>query len=273
MFKRFAAGLTCLTLLGSACSTGGDAVLESAQLEATTDETIDVDAANTDEETGQAQADVDPLPVDGAAAPAFTVVAEATAPEVVARVAAADDADEVGRFAHPTPVGTPMVFRVVDGGADGSSEWIEVFLPVQPNGTVGFIKRADVTLTNNPYRVEIDRDAFNLRVFKQDALWLETNVAIGTGDTPTPVGDFYLLELLAPPNPDGDYGPFAFGLSGFSEVLESFGGADTAIIGLHGTNDPTSLGTNVSHGCIRLANDVITELAQTLPLGTPVLIV
>ncbi len=270
MRLRFAAGLICISLLGAACSAGGDAVLESSQLDSATEDTSTID---TEESASEPAADVDPLPVDGDAAPAFTVVAEAASPEIVARTSGSDDADELGRFAHPTPVGTPMVFRVVDGGADGSSEWIEVFLPVQPNGTTGFIKRADVTLTNNPYRIEIDREAFNLRVFNQDALWMETEVAIGTGDTPTPVGDFYLLELLAPPNPEGDYGPFAFGLSGFSEVLESFGGADTAIIGLHGTNDPSSLGTNVSHGCIRLANDVITELAQTLPLGTPVLIV
>lgn len=263
------AGLICTALFGAACSAGDDAVLLSAPADETT-----ADAGTTNETPATSlEPDVDPLPVNDDAAPAFTVVAEAAAPEVVARRSAGEDSDEIGRFAHPTPLGTPMVFRVVDGGADGSSEWIEVFLPVQPNGSTGFIKRSDVTLTNNPYRIEIDRDAFNLRVFKQDALWLETTVAIGTGDTPTPVGDFYLLELLAPPNPDGDYGPFAFGLSGFSEVLESFGGADTAIIGLHGTNDPGSLGTNVSHGCIRLANDVITELAETLPLGTPVLIV
>ena len=44
------------------------------------------------------------------------------------------------------------------------------------------------------------------------------------------------------------------------------------LIGLDiGTNDPGSIGTPVSHGCVRVNNDVITKLAA-LPLGTPVVI-
>lgn len=203
--------------------------------------------------------------------PPFTVVASAVSPSVTAHVEPDGSAAVLEEFTNPTAVGSPLVFRAVDGGvADG--EWIEVHLPVQPNGSTGWVKRADVALSNNPFRIEVDRASYSLRVFNQNSLWLETEVAIGTGDTPTPIGDFYLLELLAPPDPSGPYGPFAFGLSGFSEVLDSFGGADTAIIGLHGTNDPSSLGTDVSHGCIRIENSVIEKLAVSVPLGTPVLI-
>ena len=211
------------------------------------------------------------LAVDPAAPPPFTVVASATSPSVVAYTEPADTAAVVEQFSNPTAVGSPLVFRVVDGGA-GSGEWVNVHLPVQPNGTTGWVRRADVSLSNNPFRIEVDRGSYSLRVFNQNSLWLETEVAIGTGATPTPVGDFYLLELLAPSDPTGAYGPFAFGLSGFSEVLESFGGADTAIIGLHGTNDPSSLGTDVSHGCIRIENSIIEQMAASVPLGTPVLI-
>ena len=72
-----------------------------------------------------------------------------------------------------------------------------------------------------------------------------------------------------PPDGNGPYGTHAYGLSGFSETLDSFNGGD-GVIGIHGTNDPGSLGTDVSHGCIRVANDVIDEMATFLPLGTPV---
>jgi hypothetical protein len=41
-------------------------------------------------------------------------------------------------------------------------------------------------------------------------------------------------------------------------------------VGIHGTNEPQGLGTDVSHGCIRIGNDAIVRLAKTLPLGTPV---
>jgi lipoprotein-anchoring transpeptidase ErfK/SrfK len=54
-------------------------------------------------------------------------------------------------------------------------------------------------------------------------------------------------------------------------VAEQYG--DGGVIGLHGTNQPELLGQDVSHGCIRVANDVITEMVSYLPLGTPVEII
>jgi lipoprotein-anchoring transpeptidase ErfK/SrfK len=97
-------------------------------------------------------------------------------------------------------------------------------------------------------------------------------VGIGTRDTPTPGGLYYLIELLRPPNPSGAYGPYAYGLSGFSDVIHHFNGGD-GVIGLHGTNEPQKVGHDVSHGCIRMRNADITRLAHLLPLGTPIRIV
>ena len=94
-------------------------------------------------------------------------------------------------------------------------------------------------------------------------------VGLGTRDTPTPGGSYYTKELLRPPNPNGPYGPFAYGLSGFSNVLTDFAGGD-GVIGIHGTNDPSLLGHDVSHGCIRMSNAGITNLVSVLPLGVPV---
>jgi lipoprotein-anchoring transpeptidase ErfK/SrfK len=205
---------------------------------------------------------------DSAARP-LSVIAHALGPAVVARAEPTEAAEVVAELANPIASGSELVFLVAEEEST-DSDWVHVLLPVTPNGTTGWVRRDEVTLTNNPYRVEIDRASFSLRVFDLDQVIVETTIGVGTGETPTPVGDFYLLELLAPPDPSGPYGPYAFGLSGFSEVLEDFGGADTAVIGLHGTNDPASLGTNASHGCIRLANEVIVDLAERLPLGTPV---
>jgi lipoprotein-anchoring transpeptidase ErfK/SrfK len=199
----------------------------------------------------------------------YSIVAQATSASVTARTTPDAAAPAVAEFDNPTATGSPLVFRVVPGGT-ASAEWIEVQLPVQPNGTTGWVPKEQVSLSDNPYRVEISRADYSLRVYHLNELWVETPIAVGNGDTPTPVGDFYLLELLQPSDPTGPYGPYAFGLSGFSEVLTSFGGADEAIIGLHGTNDPSSLGSDVSHGCIRLENDVIEQFAAVLPLGTPV---
>jgi len=100
---------------------------------------------------------------------------------------------------------------------------------------------------------------------------LQEPIGVGQEPTPTPGGRYYLYELLRPPDPGGAYGPYAFGLSGFSESLTTFAGGDGRL-GIHGTNDPSSLGADSTHGCIRLANPAIVQLADTVPLGTPVVI-
>lgn len=49
------------------------------------------------------------------------------------------------------------------------------------------------------------------------------------------------------------------------------GGRDT-MFRIHGTNEPWTIGQNVSSGCIRLTNDDIVDLYQRVPVGTSVLI-
>jgi lipoprotein-anchoring transpeptidase ErfK/SrfK len=66
------------------------------------------------------------------------------------------------------------------------------------------------------------------------------------------------------------YGAYAYGLSAYSKVIRDWEGG--GIVGLHGTNDPTSIGRRVSHGCIRMRNADIRALVRILPLGTLVTI-
>ncbi|WP_066047247.1 L,D-transpeptidase [Robertmurraya korlensis] len=47
---------------------------------------------------------------------------------------------------------------------------------------------------------------------------------------------------------------------------------DGRIYGLHGTNNPSSIGKYVSQGCVRLQNEAIESLYDFIPLGTKVLI-
>lgn len=197
-----------------------------------------------------------------------TIVAHATAPQVIAYERPDTNAPVVSTFVNPTERGGPLVFTGTDRTADG---WLEVLLPIRPNGSTGWIRVDDVDLSVNPYRIEIDASAYELVIYRYGREELSTTIAIGNGDTPTPIGEFFLIELLRPTNPNGVYGPFAYGLSGYSETLDSFNGGE-GIIGIHGTNQPELLGQDVSHGCIRVANPTISEMTQFLPLGTPVAI-
>ena len=189
---------------------------------------------------------------------------------VDARVPSVDVYDAPGgrvvrSFGNPQPSGAPLVFLLDLRQGD----WLRVFLPARPNGRTGWVRTDDTAVRGLRYRVDVLRGAHRLRLYDDDALAREFPIAVGTRDTPTPGGTFYLKELITPTNKGGFYGPYAYGLSGFSEVYQRYGSGE-GVIGLHGTNDPGSIGRDVSHGCIRLRNADITYLARLLPLGTPV---
>lgn len=175
----------------------------------------------------------------------------------------------IRRLEHPTSNGSPLVMRV-DAEADGG-RWLRAQLPVRPNGTTGWIRAEDVELRTHRFRITVDVTERRFTLYRAGEVVMESPVAVGATDTPTPGGVFYVKELLQPPDPNTVYGPYAFGLSGFSNVLDSFAGGE-GVIGIHGTDDPDAIGREVSHGCIRLPNDRITELVGVLPLGTPVAI-
>ena len=172
----------------------------------------------------------------------------------------------------------PQVFLVKQRRADG---WVQVLLPVRPNGSTGWLRGSDVILTPNPYAIKVALGAHTITVTQGRAVIYTGPVAVGATDpplpdagkpTPTPTGDYYIRILLQAPDPNTVYGPYAYGLSSHSDALDQFAGSD-AEIGIHGNNDASVLGKNATHGCIRMDNDAITMLAKKLPLGTPVSIV
>jgi lipoprotein-anchoring transpeptidase ErfK/SrfK len=170
------------------------------------------------------------------------------------------------KLSNPNRNGAPLVFLVKERRPGG---WEKVYLPVRPNGSTAWIRARQVELAVNPYRVRVSLGAHTITVWNGVRVIHRERAGVGRSIVPTPAGTYYLAELLAQPNPGGAYGPYAFGLSAHSDVLYSFGGGPGQI-GLHGTNNPASLGTNASHGCIRISNAGITKLARILPLGTPV---
>jgi lipoprotein-anchoring transpeptidase ErfK/SrfK len=192
--------------------------------------------------------------------------------------AAPGDSQPATILTATTGFGSARVLLVVDGqdGQDGEDEheqegWLEVALPTRPNGSTGWIRADGVDVEEVPYQLVVDVAARTLTLLDGGETVLTTPAAVGTPDLPTPTGDYYLTDKLATGG-DGAYGPFALGLSAHSEVLTEFAGGDGQV-GIHGTDDPSSIGQPVSHGCVRVANDVITRLADLLPLGTPVTVV
>jgi lipoprotein-anchoring transpeptidase ErfK/SrfK len=198
-------------------------------------------------------------------------VATARGPTVNVYMEAGAD-EPIHQLPNPNENGAPLTFLV--DGSDVSGELIPVLLPVPPNGSKGWVRARDVELASNTYRIRIELGAHRLTVTNGDEVVVDTEVGVGQSGRETPTGLYYVKELIQPPEPDGLYGPYAYGISGFTnnpEVAEEFGNG--GVVGIHGTNDPSSIGQNVSSGCIRMPNDVITEMVEYLPLGTPVEIV
>lgn len=166
-----------------------------------------------------------------------------------------------------TEFASPRVLLVLSD----QGQWLEVALPVRPNGSTGWVRRADVTLQSVDQSIVIDLAARTLTLRDGDTTVLTTPVAVGTDDSPTPTGTFYVVDKLDTGDPSGPYGRFAFGLSAHSDVLTEFAGGDGQV-GIHGTNDPSSIGQAASHGCVRVPPEVAAQLATSVPLGTPVTI-
>ncbi len=89
-------------------------------------------------------------------------------------------------------------------------------------------------------------------------------MAVGTGSTPTPTGNYFVDGTVQVPDPSGPYGAYQMSVAAFSDVHYSFGGG-IGQIAIHGTNDPALLGTPASNGCVRMTNDDITLLANAAP--------
>ncbi|WP_204599212.1 L,D-transpeptidase [Clostridium pascui] len=108
------------------------------------------------------------------------------------------------------------------------------------------------------YRIVINTKNLTLTLYSGNNVVKTYPVAVGKPSTPTPLGNFKIINRAV--NPGGPFGVRWLGLNkpGY---------------GIHGTNNPASIGTRVSNGCIRMHNKDVLELANTVPIGTPVQII
>ena len=82
-------------------------------------------------------------------------------------------------------------------------------------------------------------------------------IAVGKRSTPTPPGQYTIARKIV--NPGGVFGSRWLGLS-------------IPFYGIHGTNNPSSIGQAVSKGCIRMHNHDVENLFRLVEIGTPVTI-
>jgi lipoprotein-anchoring transpeptidase ErfK/SrfK len=159
-------------------------------------------------------------------------------------------------------------------GSDGRC-WVPVRLPWRPNIASGWINANLVALDKTPWRIDVSTARRTLTLFRAGRSVRTVSVVVGKPSTPTPTGLFAIAWAI-PWHPNDFLGSWVLELTAHSNVLQQFDGGD-GTVGIHGRGgtsllDP--LGSAASHGCIRLANDSIDWLVDTvgesrLP-GTPV---
>ncbi|PMC35109.1 L,D-transpeptidase [Bacillus sp. UMB0899] len=106
-----------------------------------------------------------------------------------------------------------------------------------------------------PYTIDISINMKRLTLKRNGQVIEEYPIAVGKIVTATPTGEFVIVNRE--PNPGGPFGVMWLSLSKIH-------------YGIHGTNDPSSIGKAVSLGCIRMYNEDVLELAAIVPNGTKV---
>lgn len=178
-----------------------------------------------------------------------------------------------GSVDYPLTTSTPwthydgvLSMHVVEGDED--DDWIKVLLPIRPQGSSAWIENENVEWSTSDHYVQINVVTNSVTVWDGDEIILDgLPVVTGSSNTPTPIATSYIDEIM--PSPSSVLGPWTLTLALFSESHNKFSGA-LPKIALHGWNDNSVMGQNLSNGCIRFPNDKIRFLAENVPVGTRV---
>lgn len=105
--------------------------------------------------------------------------------------------------------------------------------------------------------IDISTSKHQLKLFDGRRLIKTYPIAVGRIVSPTPTGSYTIINKQ--PNPGGPFGVLWMGLS-------------KPHYGIHGTNNPASIGKDVSQGCIRMFNRDVLDLSSRVSIGTGVVI-
>ena len=131
-------------------------------------------------------------------------------------------------------------------------------------------------------RIEVDKSNDEVRVFGADGkLAAAYPATVGSTERPAPSGEFAVAAVA--PHPAYYYDParLTFTPNGAKGKLRIAPGPNNPVggtwialtvptYGIHGAPDPTEIGKQQSHGCVRLTNWDAAELGKAVKKGVPV---
>lgn len=133
--------------------------------------------------------------------------------------------------------------------------------------------------------IVIQKSAFKLRLYKGTTKPGGTvmkrirtyPIAVGQPQYPTPSGNFSVIQKQVNPTWFPPDSPWAAGLEpvppgGSNPLGTRWIGTSAPAIGMHGTPNPSSIGSMASHGCVRMYISDVENLYPRVSIGTPVFI-
>lgn len=134
----------------------------------------------------------------------------------------------------------------------------------------------DILETETPegYWIAINLSKRILTLYQDKEVLKKYPIAVGNPPSLSPTGKFTVANKVV--NPAWGGGGYASPVSGGSEKnplgfrwigMSHMGGY---VYGIHGNNNPSSIGTNASKGCIRLLNEDVEELFDIIRIGNEI---
>lgn len=149
--------------------------------------------------------------------------------------------------------------------------WLGVLSPSLPNGRFGWVRADRVRLLRETWRIRVDLSQRRAVLLHQGRRYAAFPVAVGMPAYATPTGTFGVTDRLSTGRPGSTYGCCVLALSGRQpNVPQDWPGGDR--LAIHGTNEPASVGTAASRGCLRASARTMRMLIAKVPLGTQVVI-
>jgi hypothetical protein len=136
-------------------------------------------------------------------------------------------------------------------------------------------KKLYVIVRERMYNMEVSRSQRWLHVFFLGQMVKEFPLCIGEGNN-TPIGHWSIQNKAVWPPWEAYWGEYMPGGSARNPLgarwlgTTARGRATGRVIGIHGTNQPSSIGQRISGGCLRTYNHYAIELYNNIPVGTPV---
>ena len=131
-----------------------------------------------------------------------------------------------------------------------------------------------------PAYIVVDRPDFKLLLYERLRLTHAYSIAVGMAGLETPAGLHHIVDKQINPSWHVPHSAWAGSLAGHvippgpqDPLVARWMGIDDQGDGIHGTNEPGSIGSAASHGCIRMLVPDVIQLYSLTPLGAPVYVI